>query len=655
LERVRLVDVHVEGEQAIDVVLHPRLTVLTGAESETHALAEALARSFVLAGNGVTGTVDYSGFHMPLDQTTVVSLDLQGDGFRVLTPGEVPEPDVGGADLAASDLEDRRRGWQQRLEVAQSQVESLRPRFEATAAAVRVGQDELAGARNAADQLESEAESAADRPARLAAQIATAQQELAAADAHLHAATQFAPGFADAFDPDRDSIGTIRIGVDPTTHRDMLGRASQMALLSDGRTAELSSWLDSVADGSAAPNPALAAMLNEIDALDQRWQEISAVSVEDEPEVLEARQRAEALTHRLAALEELADSGILADRARSEIDAAHNETLRLESERHLRSGGAEQAAEHEAEVLATYGFDSYLDYTIAVSTRSVGDAVRGTLERVRTEQVGASDALEAVRGSAAGRRTAISEERNEFRERILERTGLAAEDLTVDVLATVPELPACLDGLREEVDAALSGYSENRGHMLSVLESLEAEQADGADRPERIRSEAEEQRKRATALAPLVDQASREHDVVAGQMAEAQRTVEEAAERLQAVDRQLASLAMPGSDGYAPADVASIVTGLTPLIDPPGPDPVPVLMVDTYARLGSLTPSALEATLVAAVRVQLVYITDEPSVIEWAEQLSPSAGQLVRLGKPNWFRRHLSRRARRGDHEPAGR
>ncbi|MGI9577820.1 MAG: hypothetical protein ACR2OH_06455 [Microthrixaceae bacterium] len=649
---MRLVDVHVEGETTLDVVLHPRLTVLTGMQAETHLLADALARCFVMAGNGVTGTVEYSGFHMPLDQTTVVSLDVQGDGFRVLTQSQVPEPDQAGAEVAAADLEERRIGWQRRFEAADAQRASLQTRLEATAAAVRVGQDELAGAQRAARELEATAQAAEDRPAELAERVAAVQAELDSADAHLSAGTQFAPRFAAAFDPEGDAIASIRIGSDPAMHRNLVGQATDMALLAPARLADLEGWLDAVASGEAAPNPALAAMLEEIKALESRWQEVSSVGVENEPAVVEARGRLEALSQRLYALEELAESGILADRARTEIDAAHNETVRRESERHVRSSGVEEAAGHEADVLATYGFDSYLDYTIALSTRSVGDAVKGTLDRVRTERVGAADALEAVRAEAAARRDELSEERRQLRERIRVRTGLAAEELTVDVLATVPELPSWLGVLAAELDASLGSYRENRARILSSLETLEGEQLDDVDRPTRLRLEAEQQHKRAVALAPLVDQAAREHDVVGGQMAEVDRTMEEATERLHAVDRQLAALAMPEADGYAPADVAAIVTGLTPLIDPPGPDPVPVLMVDTYAQLGSLTASALESTLVAAVRVQLVYITDEPTVLEWAEQLSPSAGQLVRLGKPNWFQRRLSRRARHHVDEP---
>ena len=643
---MRLVDVHIEGEQRLDLVLHPRLTVLTGVDAETHVLADALARAFVLAGNGVSGTVDYSGFQMPLDQTTVVSLDLQGDGFRVLTPTDVPEPEKGSVDVAASDLEQRRIGWLQRLEEAQTQVAALRSRLEATAAAVRVGQDELAQAQAATSDLEDAARQADSSPQETEARIAATQQELAAADTHLLAATQFAPGFVGSFDPAGEAMRAVRIGVEPATHRDLLQRASEMGLLAPQRIAEIQRWLDAVAAGAAEPNPALAAMLEEIEELEGRWREISAVGVEQEPEVIEARERHDSLTQRLAALEELAESGILADRARSEIDAAHNETARIESERHRRSGGMETAAAAEADVLAKYGFDSYLDYTIALSTRSVGEAVKGTLERVRAEQVGAADALEAMRGSAAGRREGITAERDQLRQRIHARTGLAVEDLTVEVMATVPDIPASLGELGAELDAAVAGYSENRNQILATLETLESELRGGADRPAGLRAQAEQQRQRTAALAPLVDQASREHDVVAGQMAEAERMVQEATERLGTVDRQLQALAMPAADGYAPADVAAIVTGLTPLIDPPGPDPVPVLMVDTYGPLGPLAPTALEATLVAAVRVQLVYITDDPTVIDWAEQLSESAGQLLRLGRPNWFQRHLSRRAR---------
>ncbi len=647
---MRVVDVHTEGDGALDAVLHPRLTVLTGLQAECQELAQALAQAFVLAGNGLTGTVEYSGFHMPLDQTTVVSLDLQGEGFRVVTAGELPEPDHATTEDAAGDLEERRAGWKRRLDAASQQVGSLMPRVEATRAAVEVGRAELDAEGVARAELLQQSEQAANHPAELARKVEAVQAELSAADAHVALLTQLAPVVAAAFHADSEVMRRVRIGTEPAELRDLLGRAAASGLLSEGRVAELTDWLDSVAAGTARPNEALAEMLSEVDQLERRWAEVSAVGVEDEPPVVQARERLDVLTVRLSALEELAGSGILADRARSEIDAAHNERARIEGERHLRSGGLEEAVEAEQRVLSTYGFDSYLDYTIALSTRSVGDAVESTLQRVRTEQVGSADALEAARGAAAADRTALTDQRKALRERIQQNSGVDADSLTVDLLATVPALPGSLHLLGDEVQAGMNAHVQHRGELVAYLESIEAEQQSGVDRPAALAARAEEHASRAAALAPLVDRAAQEHESAAVELVEAQRIVDEANERLAAIERQFASLALPDGDGYSAADVAAIVTGLTPTLDPHGSDPVPVLMVDTFSPLGSLATQALEATLVAAVRVQLVYITDDEAVIDWAERLSPSAGQLVRLGKPNWFQRRLARRAQRREH-----
>ena len=75
----------------------------------------------------------------------------------------------------------------------------------------------------------------------------------------------------------------------------------------------------------------------------------------------------------------LAASGMLGDTAKSQIDASHiARCSRRPRPRRPMRPLLEQA------VLARHGFDSYLEYTIATSTRSVGQAVEAKLADPRS-------------------------------------------------------------------------------------------------------------------------------------------------------------------------------------------------------------------------------------------------------------------------------
>ncbi len=506
--------------------------------------------------------------------------------------------------------------------------------------------------RKAHGELTRRAGELADAPGILEDKLAVAlEQEHGAAEARA-AMTVLAPSLIETFHSGSESIRALRLGVDPTHPRELVARAADIALLSQQRCEDLENWLAAIAAGSAPADPSLAEMMADVRMVEQRWQELGKVGVEDEPDVVEARRRHDQLLNRLGALEELAESGILADRARAEIDDAHRERAEAEDERHVRSGALDTAIENEHRVVGLYGFDSYLEYTIAVSTRSVGEAVEATLERVRAESVGAADALEAVRASAAAVRATIAEDRATLRDRIRTQTGVDADELTVDVLAQVPELPGSLEGIESEVEATLAWAAQEAVRCSARVEELERERDQAVDPVPGLLSEAEASLRRAAALEPLVERATEDHRSVQREIEETERLVAEAGRQLAAIDADIESAATSGDQGYTLGDITSIVGAMTPSIDQPGPDPIPVLMIDAFGPLAAMATNALEATMAAAVRVQLVYVTDDPVVIDWADRLSSSAGQLVRLGRPSWFQRRLARRqTRRMSHQ----
>jgi hypothetical protein len=349
------------------------------------------------------------------------------------------------------------------------------------------------------------------------------------------------------------------------------------------------------------------------------------------------------LSQRLAALEELSASGVLAEQARREIDAAHAERARLEIERG-RGRSLEEAIAREEEVTARYGFDSYLDYSIALSTRSVGEAVQATLDGVRGEAAVAADVLGAARDRAAAVRHQLTEERAAVRERFRELAGMDVEHLSLESIQRIPAVPAELVGLSARLHEVIAAVDQQRTQATADIERHEEWHHQLLSEIEVLRSELAERSETANALAPLIQAAWAQHEEAASASAALEQQVSAATAALAAADSELAALHQEDLSSYSAADVPVVVTHLGPLVDPPASDPVPVVLADCFRPLGPHATAALEAMMVAAVRVQMVYVTDDPSVIGWARSLGESAGQLVHLHRPGWFQRRLARR-----------
>ena len=642
---MRLVDVHVESSRPIDLVLHPRLTVVTGDPVAAGRLAEVLARAFVLAGHDITGTVEYSGFHTPLDQIGVVSLDLQGEGFRVLDALDLPRPDQRHREQLLDELVDGQHRWEAVVQELAAEVAQLARRAGATGAAARVGREELEATRNRRASLEAELAAARDRPSRIGGELAALREMEPEVSARLEQATAVESALVAQLSPSGGAVSALRMGDDVAAQLELLGTGERLGLVQPATAAAVSKWLQRLRKGTADPDPAVAGMLEEVRDLEQQWERVSAIGVEDEPAVREARQRHDALVSRRNALEELSASGILVERARSEIDAAHAERLRVEAERHRHGGGVERAIADEHTVCSRYGFDSYLDYTIALSTRSVGDAVQATLDRVRTEVVGAADALEAVREQAASARHVLTQRRAEAREHLRAQIGHDADSLSVEALRRIPALPAELAGIEAQAHAGVAAVAAEQSRTAADEVALGEELAGLEARAVELEAVLAAEASAGDRLASLVARAEAGHVEVEAALGDAQARSQAASTELAACVQQLSELANPTGNGYGAADIPMVISHVAPLVDPPGPDPVPVLMLDTFAPLGEHRVAALEATLVASVRVQIVYLTDDPEIIRWADQLTPSAGQVVRLPRPGWFQRRLARRS----------
>lgn len=621
---MRVNEITQEDRSWSPLVLHPRLTVVWGEPGQLAELTALLESLYSGAGSTVGGTVEYSGFAMPLDQTTVVSLDVHGSGLRTVDLSLLEQSRSRiRADLAAR-VDARLGELDARSRLLAEEAESLRRRKAAAAAASAAVSDELDQCGHLLEDLVERHESAVRAPGELRSAIDAAREEERLGGHALAVAEELAPSVLDALDPMGPSVVALRLGSDCTGQEATLAEARSAGLLPEDHAAALGQWFAEVGTGTAEVSQHVMGMLDEIQLLEQEWEELSARGVEGDLVVTEARERLAEVAVRTSNLEELAGSGLIAERARSAIDAAHE--------------AADAAEEHR--VLELYGFDSYLDYTIALSTRSVGDAIEATVDRARAESVRATDALEMAREQAAAALGELNDRRSALRRRIADATGAEPESLSPDVLATIPQLPKELLDAPSVVEASLQALRGRLEASREVLAERVSELDDLVD-PEVIRIELETARGRLADLEVLLVQAEQVHD----QAVELLERSGSEADALSAEREELLAegsvLGTGGTESTA-TEVAVMIRAVTEQVACGGGEPMPVLLTDSFSSFGRSATEVLDAVVTATPGVQFVYLTHDESVVSWAKRLGAGDGALVRLGRRRWLGRRLA-------------
>jgi hypothetical protein len=640
---LRLVEVQVDGEHPIHVALHQRLTVVTGEAPACKLLAEALGRAFALAGTELSGTLEFSGFVSPLDQTTVISLDLPGEGLTVVTAADLPPPDRRHHDAeleAAMQHQARLYEEYQRLSEMRGQIAR---RLQATEAAAQVGTEEQDAIQRGLVEVRERITANEQGIREAEAALVDRQHLVVSLGERLAEQGVVLPAVVAALDPVEGAGTRLQLHDDVSAQRELVARARSCGLLDDQAATGIDGWLETVSLGTAPPDPAVGELRDEIESLERRWSEQAMVGVESDPEVVAARSRHDEMAARLSALEELSASGVLVDQARREIDEAHSERVRLEDGRG-RSKALDDAIAKEEAATSKYGFGSYLDYTIALSTRSVGEAVQTTLDHAREEATRATELLSHARDRAAAVRHQLTEERAALRERFRELAGVDVEHLSLEDIQRVIAVPPELDGLGERLRGVAHALDLQRGAVTAEIDQLEQWRARLTADGEGLRKELSGLSDTSVALAPLIQAAWAQRAEVAGTDADLEQRISEMAEEWRSAESDLQALGADNPGVYSASDVPVITAHLGPLVDPPVSEPVPVVLADTFRSLGVHATSALESIMVSALRVQIVYITDDPAVLEWARSLQDSAGRLVRLQRPGWFQRRLARR-----------
>lgn len=607
------------------LALHPHLTVIWGEPKQLAELTDVLEHLYSIAGSAVGGTIEYLGFGMPLDQTAVVSLDIHGSGLRTLETSVLEESRSRIQAELASRVETRLSELGASLDRAASDADSLRRRKAAAAAAMVAVTEELRHSSDVVDDLGERYESAIRRPEELRAAIDAAREVQQRFEDALGAAQELAPSVLEALDPMGALIAGLRLCQECPELTSVITEAQSVGLLTSEHATSVGQWLAYVAAGRAEASRQIAGMLEEAQRLEEEWQVLSARGVEGDPEVSEARARLEEASVRIENLEGLASSGLLAERARAEIDAAHEV--------------ADAGEEHR--VLELYGFDSYLDYTIALSTRSVGETIDATVDRARAELVRATDSLEMAREQVAAVLGELNERRDGLRRRIAATTGVEPESLSADVLATIPQLPPelldvpvavkdALGSLRRESEAAREALAECRADL------------DGLVDPEVICGELDAEQVRLADLEVLLGQAEEVHLRAAESLGAAESEVATLVAEREELLAEDSLLHRAGTESTV-TEIAVVIRSVTEQVVVADTEPTPVLFADSFSSLGRSAPEVLDAVVTGVPDVQFVYLTQDGSMASWAKQLPTEVGVLVRVGRRRWLGRRLAR------------
>lgn len=271
---------------------------------------------------------------------------------------------------------------------------------------------------------------------------------------------------------------------------DELGSVADSAAASGlgGLAASLREWAGALRDGTAALDPDAQQLLETFADLDRRWSGSGSGDPAKDPAVLAAQADVLSAQSALAMIDSQVKNGTVGVQTAALIEHAHDRRVELESKGNAATQELATAVAAEADALGSVGFDSMLDFQIAISTRGVGALADRRREAAAAELVDAEQRLEQAHSTSRLHHAEL----NSLRDRLGQRTA-----------------------------ALVSGSFEHHGR--NALRGLFAQ-------PSRIASERD-------------DLAARIHDLEVGAEGESGALAELAAERVRHDDRGLHVLA----------------------------------------------------------------------------------------------------------------
>ncbi len=634
---MRLVDLEVAVEHGISFELHPRLTMIVAPAPLHERLAAQLSKAFVLAGTEVTGTVDGGGFLTPFDPTAVVALDLVGDGLRVVGPNVLPPPDPTPRRAAREQLVaqlDHRRRELRSIADERGHVERLAA---ATTAAITAGTSERDECSARLTDLMSTVATLDARPAALSAERSAATNAADVANARLVELRALRAELATVLGPSEDGA-TIRMGDDLSVMIELVDRAGTLGAISSEQQAELQTWCVAVAASSAPIRDDAKDLIAQVEGLDRAWQRVAQLGIEGAPAVARLVSDQHDLVTNQRLLADLAASGLLGDTAKSHIDAAHIAVLQAPK--------SEQAAAvaDEQTMLARYGFDSYLEYTIATSTRSLGQAVQAKLDELDAAIAQVGHDLGLARTTAATEIERLAAEREPAQERVTALLGYRPAGSSVGALCTVPSVPHAVTRLTLTVDEAIELAQDEMVRYREVQTELDDEGQTVVAQLGELHEQRDQLAGRLSDLDEVIARAITEREVLVQRQGELDRRAAEVTTLLAECGVEIDRIDGVPTDRYHDDDLPLVVDAVVSVLGGTSSGSDPVVMSDTLAPMGELATAALEEVARQAEQHQVLYLTSDPAMRTWAKRLDPTVGALVDLGPGRWSPRRLGAR-----------
>ena len=382
----------------------------------------------------------------------------------------VSGPSNAGLEAARRSACSERESAESRRDRVAASLDRLRRKRAAAVAAIADAEQAASEATERRQRLEADADAALERLAQLETRLGalTAELEQAAGDAAvadaLHAGVQR--------QIDLLSSGAVSVAEqhDAAERLTELAAAASALGLHDPAGA-LATWSNDLSSGTAALQPRAVALLGEFGEFQRRWEELGSGDLERAPVVIAAQTELDTARVLFAEIEAEARSGGLGQRARARIDAAQRHRQSIEA-KGKKADPAELSAAIDAETTALrqVGFDSILDYRVAMSTGGSG-ALVDACRRSATDRVSRLEpSLEAARHTT-------STTQQQLRNR-LEALQRDAEELTGDAgdLRFEQALRGCLD-TPSQVRTAIAEIQEFCATMHGLLQRGRAEVA----------------------------------------------------------------------------------------------------------------------------------------------------------------------------------
>lgn len=637
---MRLVDLEVGAQKRLHLELHPKLTVVRAAASTREQLASVLARAYVLAGTEVSGVVDGGGFLTPFDPTAVVALDLAGDGLDIIDPSELEPPDpaprIAARHAIVAELD--RRGTE--LGDLETERDKLLQQRDDTQKRSAAGTVERNGLVERLEDLRSSSRAVQERLPALDRDASAAADAVELAAVRLDELRTIRAELVEALGPDGDG-SHLRIGDDTAELIGVVRCLGAVGGLRPDDLGRISGWLEAIRSGTAEVRSDALALAAEVSQFENAWQQAASVGIEGDPEVVRLVAERADIGENHDLLLGLSESGVLGEMAKSQIDAAHVAVVRAS-----KADSSTEVA-HEAHVLERYGFDSYLDYTIATSTRSVGQAVEQRLAELVARVEHLDQALVDARAAAARRLEQLAAAREPAQERVTAYLGYRPEGSSLDHLARVPEVPQCVVRLTVTVDEAIERAREELVQHREVVSTLEAERTSLDGRALEIVEQQAKVRRRIVDVDADLARLEADRDSSEDRLARTEAAVATCGQQIDDANAALQQFDRCDGPVYSDADIEHVVEALVARIDGDRDDGRAAVLVDAFALFsGEDVTVALQVLSERVQRGQLIYLTDDARVVDWARRLDPAAGRLVSVGNGRWLARRLARRSR---------